>query len=86
MALFGLQVVQADGSPITARQAVFRTLVLPLQLRLAGLGLSASWSSGSGGPCTTCSAGTAVVYAWDARAARFGGWRTERSPSLGARR
>ena len=39
MALFGLQAVGADGSPITSRQAVVRTLALPLSFLILPLAL-----------------------------------------------
>ena len=39
MALLGIRVVQTDGSPIGARQAVVRTLTLPLSFLILGLGL-----------------------------------------------
>ena len=39
MALLGIRVVGTDGEPITGRQAVIRTLTLPLSFLLLGLGL-----------------------------------------------
>ena len=38
MAVLGIRVVRTDGSPIGARQAVVRTLTLPLSFLLLGLG------------------------------------------------
>ena len=39
MALLGIQVVATDGSPIGVRQAVLRTLTLPLSFLLFGPGV-----------------------------------------------
>jgi uncharacterized RDD family membrane protein YckC len=38
MAVLGIRVVRSDGSPVGARQAVLRTLTLPLSFLLFGLG------------------------------------------------
>ena len=38
MAVLGIRVVKTDGSPIGARQAVLRTLALPLSFLILGLG------------------------------------------------
>jgi uncharacterized RDD family membrane protein YckC len=81
MALFGLQVVSADGGPLTVRQAVVRTLVFPLSSALAGLGLLGILVQRERRGLHDLIARTAVVYAWDARAARLR-WlaRTEPRP------
>ncbi len=71
MAVFGLQVVAADGSPVTLRQAVLRTLCLPLSIAPAGLGFAGLLFQRERRGLHDLLAGTAVVYAWDARAARL---------------
>ncbi|MHB8220938.1 MAG: RDD family protein [Acidimicrobiales bacterium] len=71
MALLGLQVVRADGRPVTIRQAVVRTLVLPLSFALAGLGLVGVLVQRERRTLHDLVARTAVVYSWDARAARL---------------
>jgi uncharacterized RDD family membrane protein YckC len=52
MALVGVRVVRDDGTDASRRQAIVRTLALPLSFLLLGLGF-------------------AVIYSWDARAARL---------------
>lgn len=81
MAVFGLQVVTTEGGPIGARQAVLRTLGLALSVALF---LFAFWGiifQRERRALDDFIAGTAVVYSWDARAARLR-WmaRAEGSP------
>jgi len=71
MALLGLQVVQAGGRPLAMRQAVVRTLVLPLSFALGGMGLLGVLVHRQRRALHDLIAGTAVVYSWDARAARL---------------
>jgi uncharacterized RDD family membrane protein YckC len=71
MALFGLQVVSSDGAHVTVRQAVVRTLSLPLSFAVAGLGFAGILFHRERRALHDLLAGTAVVYAWDARAARL---------------
>jgi uncharacterized RDD family membrane protein YckC len=71
MAVFGLQVVTTEGGPIGARQAVLRTLGLALSVALF---LFAFWGiifQRERRALDDFIAGTAVVYSWDARAARL---------------
>jgi uncharacterized RDD family membrane protein YckC len=84
MALLGLRVVQADGRPMTGRQAVIRTLTLPFSIALVGLGLVGILVQRERRGLHDLLAGTAVVYGWDARAARLR-WLAHRGPDLGAR-
>ncbi len=79
MAIFGLQVVNAQGGPITIRQAVVRTLGLGLCLLLLGIPFLGIVFQRERRALDDFLAGTAVVYGWDARAARLR-WmaRTER--------
>ena len=71
MAIFGLQVVAAEGNPAGGRQAVFRTMALPLSFLLLGLGLVGILVQKERRALHDMIAGTAVIYSWDARAARL---------------
>jgi uncharacterized RDD family membrane protein YckC len=71
MAVFGLQVVTAEGRPITGRQAVVRTLGLALCILTLGLGFLGIIFQRERRGLNDLIAGTAVVYSWDARAARL---------------
>jgi len=71
MAIFGLQVVTSQGAPIGIRQAILRTLSLALSLPIF---LIAFWGiiyQRERRAFNDLMAGTAVVYSWDARAARL---------------
>ncbi len=81
MAIFGLQVVTREGAPIGIRQAVVRTLALGLSLMFF---LFTFWGiifQRERRALNDLLAGTAVIYSWDARAARLR-WmaRTESTP------
>jgi uncharacterized RDD family membrane protein YckC len=71
MAMLGVRVVAADGADATARQAVVRTLALPLSFLLFGLGFIGILLQRDRRALHDLIAGTAVIYAWDARAARL---------------
>jgi uncharacterized RDD family membrane protein YckC len=71
MALLGIRVVKTDGSPIGPRQAIIRTLALPLSFLLFGLGFLGILTNRRRYALHDRLAGTAVVYSWDARAARL---------------
>ena len=71
MALLGVRVVSADGAAATARQAVIRTLALPLSFLLLGLGFLGILLQHDRRALHDLIAGTAVIYSWDARAARL---------------
>jgi uncharacterized RDD family membrane protein YckC len=71
MALLGIRVVTADGSSIGPRQAIIRTLTLPLSFLLLGLGFIGILTNRQRRALHDHLAGTAVVYSWDARAARL---------------
>jgi uncharacterized RDD family membrane protein YckC len=70
-AVVGLEVVQADGSPIRPRQALVRVVAFPLSLLLFGLGFVGILVQREHRALHDLIAGTAVVYGWDARAARL---------------
>ena len=71
MALLGLQVVTKEGGPISGRQAVIRTLGLGLCLLLLGIPFLGIIYQRERRALDDFIAGTAVVYDWDARAARL---------------
>jgi uncharacterized RDD family membrane protein YckC len=71
MYVLGLRVVRADGTEITPRQGVVRALVFPLSFLLLGLGFLGILLQRERRALHDLIAGTAVVYAWDARAARL---------------
>ncbi len=71
MYLLGLRVVRAEGTEITAGQGVLRALVFPLSFLLLGLGFLGILVQHERRALHDLIAGTAVVYAWDARAARL---------------
>jgi uncharacterized RDD family membrane protein YckC len=70
MAAAGLRVVRADGQELGTRRAVVRTLALPLSFLLLGFGFLLIVLRADRRALHDLIAGSAVVYAWDARAAR----------------
>jgi uncharacterized RDD family membrane protein YckC len=69
MALFGVRVVTDDGADVSGRRALVRMLALPLSFLLLGfLGILLGDRRRA---LHDVIAGTAVVYSWDARAARL---------------
>jgi uncharacterized RDD family membrane protein YckC len=71
MAVLGIKVVQADGQLIRPRQGVLRSLAFPLSFLILGLGFLGILVGRQHRALHDVIAGTAVVYAWDARAARL---------------
>jgi uncharacterized RDD family membrane protein YckC len=71
MYVLGLRVVRADGTEIIPRQGVVRALVFPLSFLLLGLGFLGILVQHEHRALHDLIAGTTVVYAWDARAARL---------------
>jgi uncharacterized RDD family membrane protein YckC len=71
MAIFGLQVVTAQGGPITVRQAIVRTFALGLCLLTLGIAFLGIIFQRERRALNDFLAGTAVVYGWDALAARL---------------
>ncbi len=80
MAVFGLQVVGSDGSPVTGRQAVVRTLALPLSFLILPLALLLILVQRERRALHDLIGHTAVVYGWDARAARLR-WLAQKDPT-----
>jgi uncharacterized RDD family membrane protein YckC len=79
MAILGIKVVQTDGSPIGARAAVVRTVTLPLSIAAFGLGFLGILTNRRRYAWHDRFAKTAVVYSWDARAARLR-WLARQEP------
>ncbi len=71
MALFGVRVVADDGTDASGRRAVVRTLALPLSFLFLGLGFAGILLGNRRRALHDVNAGTAVIYSWDARAARL---------------
>ena len=71
MALFGVRVVRDDGTDASGRRAVVRTLALPLSFLFLGLGFTGILLGDRRRALHDVIAGTAVIYSWDARAARL---------------
>ncbi len=71
MAALGVRVVRADGRALEPRQGVVRALVFPLSFLLCGLGFLGIIVQREHRALHDLIAGTAVIYAWDARAARL---------------
>ncbi len=71
MAVLGIKVVRTDGTPIGWREAVVRTLTLPLSFLLFGLGFIGILLNRDRHALHDRLARTAVVYSWDARAAHL---------------
>ena len=71
MALVGVRVVADDGADVSGRRAVVRTLALPLSFLFLGLGFVGILVGDRRRALHDVIAGTAVIYSWDARAARL---------------
>jgi uncharacterized RDD family membrane protein YckC len=71
MALVGLRVVRSDGSRVGGRGAVLRFVALPLSFITLGFGFLLILIRRDRRALQDLIGGTAVVYGWDARAARL---------------
>jgi len=71
MAVFGVQVVRDDGGDVSERRAALRTLALPLSFLLLALGFLVIMFGDRRRALHDVIAGTTVIYARDARAARL---------------
>lgn len=83
MALLGIRVVGTAGDAITGRQAVIRTVTLPLSFLFFGLGFLGILVNRDRHAWHDRMAKTVVVYSWDARAARLR-WLAKQDPSTPA--
>jgi uncharacterized RDD family membrane protein YckC len=71
MALVGVRVVRADGSSVPFSRAAVRALCLPFSILFFGLGCLLILVQPERRALHDLIAGTAVVYSWNARAARL---------------
>ena len=71
MALMGIRVVRADGMTLDPLHAVLRALVFPLNFLLLGLPFLVILVQRERRGVADLIAGSAVIYSWDARAARL---------------
>ena len=70
-ALIGVRVVTDDSTDASWRRAVVRILALPLSFLFLGLGFAGILLGDRRRALHDVVAGTAVIYWWDARAARL---------------
>jgi uncharacterized RDD family membrane protein YckC len=70
-AILGLMVKRANGTMLGGRRATIRTLVFPLSFLLLGIGFLIGLVRRDRRELHDLIAGTSVVYAWDAQAARM---------------
>lgn len=71
MAVLGVRVVRADGLLLDSWRGALRALVFPLSFLFLGLGFLGILVQRERRALHDLIAGTAVVYSWDARAARL---------------
>jgi uncharacterized RDD family membrane protein YckC len=71
MTLLGIRVVRADGDHAEPWRAVVRTLILPISVALFFVSLPLILLQRAHQAPHDLAAGTAVVYAWDAQAAKW---------------
>ncbi len=71
MAVLGIRVVRADGNSLDPWRGVVRALAFPLSFLFFGLGFLGILVQREHRALHDLIAGTAVIYAWDARAARL---------------
>ena len=74
-------VVASDRAPVTGRQAVIRTVTLPLSFLFFGLGFLGILLNKDRHAWHDRLAKTVVVYSWDARAARLR-WLAKQEPTV----
>ncbi|HEX6312693.1 MAG TPA: RDD family protein [Acidimicrobiia bacterium] len=84
MAIVGIRVVRRDGDPVDRAHAALRVITWPLSFLFFGLGFLGILVGREHRALHDVFAGTAVVYAWDARAARIR-FLAQRGPSRAAR-
>jgi uncharacterized RDD family membrane protein YckC len=71
MAVVGIRVVRADGAVLDPWRGALRAAVFPLSFLLLGLGFAGILLQRERRALHDLIAGSAVVYSWDARAARL---------------
>jgi uncharacterized RDD family membrane protein YckC len=85
MAVLGVRVVRADGAGLDPWRGVVRALAFPLSFLFLGIGFLGILLQREHRALHDLIAGTAVVYAWDARAARLRFLAREAEVSAGGR-
>ena len=70
-AILGLLTVRADGGPMRPRRASLRTICFPISFLIFGIGFLVGLVRRDRRQLHDLLAGTAVVYAWDARTAKL---------------
>ena len=71
MAIMGLELVRRDGERAGAGRAAIRVVTFPISVLLLGLGFLGILVGREHRALHDVFAGTVIVYAWDARAARL---------------
>jgi uncharacterized RDD family membrane protein YckC len=71
MALMGIRVVRADGTTLDPPHAILRALVFPINILLLGIPFLLILVQNERRGVQDLIAGSAVIYSWDARAARL---------------
>ena len=71
MALLGVRVVRADGTTLDPLHAILRAVVFPINILLLGLPFLLILVQREHRGVQDFAAGSAVIYSWDARAARL---------------
>ena len=71
MALLGIRVVRADGTTLDPLHAILRAVVFPINILLLGLPFLLILVQREHRGVQDFAAGSAVIYSWDARAARL---------------
>jgi uncharacterized RDD family membrane protein YckC len=71
MAVLGLRVIRADGAELDPWRGIVRALAFPLSFLFFGLGFLGILVQREHRALHDFIAGTVVIYAWDARAARL---------------
>lgn len=84
MTLLGLRIVRSDGSELDARHALIRLVAFPLGFLTLGLGFLGIIFGKTHQAIYDRLADTAVVYGWDAEAAKLRAIARERQEALSA--
>jgi len=71
MAVLGLRVIRADGAELDPWRGIVRAVAFPLSFLFFGLGFAGILVQREHRALHDFIAGTVVIYAWDARAARL---------------
>jgi uncharacterized RDD family membrane protein YckC len=80
MAIMGLELVRRDGERAGAGRAAIRVITFPISALVLGLGFIGILLGREHRALHDVFAGTTIVYAWDARAARLRFLATHRTP------